>query len=215
MRNPKAGWLLLVACLLATGARAQEFEIGAATGIGFAWGLRAEGAAGATAKPGIKPGATAGFYFSDNMYSRVSGELRYLYRGGAFQVKREGTSASLAGHSHLFHYDLLYHMQQNLGRFRPFVAAGLGGRVYQGTGTPPRIQPLSQFVLLRKATEMKPMISLGGGLKWTFRPKILLRMEVRDYLTPTPRKVLAPSTTSSVSGWLHDIVPQISVAVTF
>ena len=205
--------ILVGACT--TSAHAQDFSAGVVGGIGLARGMTAEIPNGASAKAGVRSSAAAGFFFRDDMYPNVSGEFRYLYRFGAHKVSNDTASASLGAHSHIFHYDLLFHLSPGSATLRPYVAVGAGGRVYQGTGTPPRTQPLSNLALLRKATETRPMLSLGGGVRWAFGGNKMLQLDLRDYITPAPRKIFAPSTTSMVSGWLHDFVPQIGLGVRF
>ena len=206
--------IVMILCAAARG-NSEDFAIGAIGGYGFTRGLPAETTAGATARAGVRNSTAAGFFLRDEMYANISGEFRYLYRWGAHKVSNDTATASLGAHSHIFHYDLLFHTKPVETKYRPFFAIGAGGRVYQGTGAPPRTQPLSNIVLLRKANETKPLISLGGGVRWTLRGNTVLQLDVRDYFTQAPRKLFAPSATSTVSGWLHDFVPQISVAVKF
>lgn len=220
MRMYRKGAACVAAALIvlltgARGAPAQEFAAGAALGYGLARGLSGELPNGASADAGPRHAPALGFFFRDDMYAGVSGEFRYLYRFGAHQVENSAGSAKLGAHSHLFHYDLLFHAAPAVSPLRPYVAVGAGGRIYQGTGTPPRTQPLSSLVLLRKATETRPMLSLGGGIRWNWGSRRVIQFDLRDYATPAPRKVFAPSSTSTVSGWIHDIIPQVSIGLKF
>ena len=76
-------------------------------------------------------------------------------------------------------------------------------------------QPLSQFVLLTKKTEILPLFAVGGGVKVALRDHLNIRFEVRDYLTPSPEKVLVPAPGASIKGLLHDIVPLVGISYTF
>lgn len=211
--------LCAVAAIILLGAAqlagAQELSMGVVGGFGIATRLSAELPTGTSAKAGVRPGVAAGLFFRDDMYANLSGEFRYLYRSGAHKVSSDTGSAQLGAHSHLYHYDLLFHTGPADGPSRVYAAVGFGGRTFQGTGTPPRTQPLGNLVLLRKASETQPMISLGGGVRWRWGASKVIQFDVRDYMTPAPRRVFAPSATSTVSGWIHDFVPQISIGVTF
>jgi hypothetical protein len=59
------------------------------------------------------------------------------------------------------------------------------------------------------------MVTFGGGIKYAFSPRVLLRAEVRDYFTQFPTKVIAPAPGAHLSGWLHDIVPMVGVTFVF
>jgi hypothetical protein len=209
------GAVAIAAVLWTRCAMAEDFSAGAVGGIGLARSMSAEIPNGPSAEASVRNSAAAGFFFRDDMYLNVSGEFRYLYRWGAHQVSNDSASARLGAHSHIFHYDLLFHTSPAASAMRPYIAIGAGGRIFQGAGTPPRTQALSNLVLLRKVSETRPMISLGGGMRWRWGGNKIVQFDVRDYMTPTPRKVFAPSATSTVSGWLHDLVPQISLGVAF
>jgi hypothetical protein len=79
-------------------------------------------------------------------------------------------------------------------------------KIYSGTGTEQAFQPLSNIALLTKTKEVKPMVSVGAGVKVSLAKSVNLRLEVHDYLTPFPQNVIAPAQGSKVSGWLSDLV---------
>ncbi len=195
--------------------QAQQYEFGALGGFGAASGLSAKSASGASADTGISSGIALGVFFGDNLYGRIGGELRYLYRASALQVESGGEKATLSGRSHIFHYDIVVHTKPPGEGVRPFVAVGIGVRHYQGTGVERAFQPLSEFVLLTQTSETRPLLSIGGGVKWTRENGMSLRFEVRDYVTPAPKEVLFPAPGGTVNGWLHDIIPQVGIAYTF
>jgi len=194
---------------------AQQYELGAVGGFGTAFGLSAKSASGESAGTGIRSGIAVGVFFSDELYDRIGGEVRYLYRSGALRVESGGERATFSARSHLFHYDVVVHSKPPGERVRPFAAVGIGARLYQGTGVERAFQPLSQFVLLTKTSEARVLLSIGGGVKWNRGNGMSLRLEVRDYITPAPQEVLFPSPGGSVRGWLHDIIPQVGIAYTF
>jgi hypothetical protein len=113
----------------------------------------------------------------------------------------------------LIHYDVLVHVKPAGSRIRLFLAAGAGARVFRGTGREAAYQPLQQFALLTKTQEAKPLVSLGAGVKAAVSPRLVLRVEFRDYISPFPTQVITPAIGSKLGGWLHDIVPFIGVAV--
>jgi hypothetical protein len=42
-----------------------------------------------------------------------------------------------------------------------------------------------------------------------------LRFEARDYMSPSPSKVITPAPGASLSGWINDVVATASLAFTF
>lgn len=198
---------------LAPACMAQEWEVGGLGGYGFQTGLSAKNAAGSAAT-GFKSGGTWGAVGGQNMHRRLGGEIRYEFRWGDAKVSSGGQEAAFRAHAHLIHYDLLYHFADKGSKVRVFVAAGGGAKVIRGTGAEQAYQPLNQFVLLTKTREILPMASLGGGVKVRLNEWLMLRAEVRDFLTPPPQKILAPAPGAQISGWLHDIVPMVGLHFT-
>ena len=98
---------------------------------------------------------------------------------------------------------------------RPFLAAGAGIKVYRGTGQELQSQPLMQYALLTKGSELKALLSLGAGVKWQIARAVQLRLEVHDYITPFPKEIITPNAGSHVSGVLQNIVPMVAIAYTF
>jgi hypothetical protein len=95
------------------------------------------------------------------------------------------------------------------------VAAGAGVKYYRGIGKQVEFQPLSQFALLTQTTELKPMLSVGGGLKFKLSEHLGLRVEVHDYLTTVPENIIVPNTGSKISGWMQNIVPMAGISYLF
>ena len=44
---------------------------------------------------------------------------------------------------------------------------------------------------------------------------VYLRLEIRDYITPFPKQVVAPAPGAKLKGWLHDFVPMVGIGVRF
>jgi hypothetical protein len=92
--------------------------------------------------------------------------------------------------------------------------AGGGASVY-GTGGEHAYQPASGFALLTRTQELKPLVSAGGGVKVALGDSLQLRLEIRDYITPFPKEVVAPAPGARIKGWLHDFVPTAGISVKF
>jgi hypothetical protein len=209
-----AVYLLALTGLAATCA-AQEWELGAVGGFGFYRNATVKPPTGADGEAGLKSGPAAGIFAGNNMYERLGGELRYTYRVGKLNVSGGGQEADFAGETHVVHYDLLYHFADRDARIRPFVAGGAGMKYYRGTGVERAFQPANRYALLSKTSEVKGLVSVGGGVKVGLSDALHLRLEVRDFITPFPREVIAPSPGSSIKGWLHDLVPMVGIGVRF
>ena len=97
----------------------------------------------------------------------------------------------------------------------PFLAAGGGMKLYRGTGHEVTYQPLETIALLTKTQQIKPMISVGGGIKMILGPRLVLRAEVRDYITTFPNKIIVPIPGVKANGWLNDFVPMIGISYIF
>jgi hypothetical protein len=52
----------------------------------------------------------------------------------------------------------------------------------------------------------------GAGLRVRLSDHLMLRLEVHDYLTPFPNKVIAPAAGAKVGGWLQDFVPSVGLS---
>ncbi len=183
-------------------------------GGGFTSGLTVVNATG-IGSTGFDNGLAFGAVLGQNLYSRVSGELHYTYNMSDLRVAAAGESATFKGLTHSMHYDILFHGGRARSRVRPFAAAGGGLRVFRGAGTEAAYQPLSGFALLTKTTQWVPMATFGGGIKYAIRPRVLLRVEVRDYFCRFPTHVIAPAPGSHLAGWLHDLVPMVGISFVF
>ena len=70
-------------------------------------------------------------------------------------------------------------------------------------------------MVLSHTSEAQPLVSVGGGVKFKVSPRALLRVDIRDYLTPLPTNILATPGSSKTSGWIHDFVLLVGVSKTF
>jgi hypothetical protein len=204
-------WLLL---LVAGAGAAEEHEIGALGGSGF---MRSAGVASphGAASTGLRPGFAVGAVIGHDMYPRLGGEVRYLFRDSNLKLSSGGRKTGFDGVSHLIHYDLLFYPSPKRSRMRAFLAGGAGARVFRGTGKETAFQPLIEFAALTRTQEVKPLVSVGGGVKIDVAPRLRFRAEIRDYLSPFPKQVIAPVGASRISGWLHDLMPVAGISYVF
>jgi hypothetical protein len=212
----KLARILMVCASLAAApqAWAQKWEFGGGVGGGF-YTSRDVTAPGGSASAKIQSNLSGSAWLDNNGQGRWGGELRYDYQAGDLQLSQGGTQASFAAYSQAFHYDFLYHFSDVESTIRPFVAVGAGVKIYKGTGTQVVFQPLNNFALLSQDQDLTALISAGGGIKVKLAPHLVLRLEVHDFLTPFPNKVITPAANAKVGGWLQDVVPMAGPGFTF
>jgi hypothetical protein len=205
----------MASAALAPLAHGQKWEFGGGVGGGFYTSQDISGTAGSAAAK-LATGLSGGGWLTNNGNGHWGGELRYDYQRGALTLNGNGTSASFDAVSHAVHYDVLWYVAPNGSKIRPYVAVGAGIKVFQGTGTELAFQPLNKIALLTKAQDLTPVASAGAGVKVQISPRVSLRMELHDYLTPFPKKVITPNTGEKVSGWgwLQDFVPMVGISYT-
>ena len=196
----------ILAMLAATATFAQQWEIGGSAGGSL---LNTVSATGATA--GFAPGFVAGAFVGNSFSSRFSGELRYEYLRSDLQLASGGQTARFNGVAHAVHYDVLYHFNSSEARTQFFAAVGAGMKLFSGTGAEEAYQPLSQYGYFTKTNQVRPMVSAGGGVSFRLAPRVALRAEIRDVMTPFPTHVLTPAPGVHFGGFLNDIVPMVSV----
>jgi len=192
-------------------AMAQKWEFGVGAGGGFYTGQDVKlGSDSASAK--FKTNVAVSTWVGNNISEKVGGELRYSYQLGDMQLKRNSSEAVFGAESHTVNYNCLLYTQPSEAKVRPFVSAGAGMKFYRGTGTETITQPLSQFALLTKANDLTGVVSVGGGVKMRLGSRAWLRFDVYDYMSPFPKQVIVPNVGASVEGWMHDIVPMVSIS---
>jgi hypothetical protein len=213
MRKVTIGFTL--ALLFAGIGAAQEWEVGGMASYGFYHNVDATNPLG-SAVTGFSPGAAFGAVVGHNASSIFGGEFRYTYEMSDLKISSSGTNASFSGMAHILGYDLIVHPRFKHGsKVQPFLAVGGGMKLYRGTGSEQSFQPLESFALLTKTQQVEPMISFGGGFKMMLSQRVLLRAEVRDYITPFPKNVIAPLPPTKIGGWLNDFVPMVGISYIF
>ncbi len=213
MRKVTFGFTL--ALLFAGISAAQEWEVGGMASYGFYHNVDATNPLG-SAVTGFSPGAAFGAVVGYNASSILGGEFRYTYAMSDLKLSSGGTSTSFSGMAHILGYDLIIHPRLKHGsKVQPFLAVGGGMKLFRGTGSEQTYQPLESYALLSKTQEVEPMISVGGGFKMMLSQRVLLRAEVRDYISPFPKNVIVPIPPTKVSGWLNDFVPMVGISYIF
>ncbi len=211
--------VFLLGFVLATPAAGQRLsnmtgEAGLG-GAGSFYNSRPVQGARGEARAGFRAGPAGSAWIGHDMYARVGGEFRYAFGQNHLRLRHGGSAVSFKALSHAVHYDLLVYATPRNHRVRPFAAVGAGVKGYQGTGSEAAYQPLQEFALLTRTSQWKPMLSLGGGLKFAMGRRAYFRFEVRDYLTPFPEEVITPSPGNRVGGWVHNLTPLAGVGFRF
>jgi hypothetical protein len=193
---------------------AQSWEVGGGAAYGFyrQVGITAPSITGNT---GLSDGAAFSVVGGNDMYRHLGGEVRYTYRSNDLKLSAGGTTVRRNAESHAVHYDFLVYATKRGTRIRPFAAGGAGIKYFRGTGSEVSFQPLSDVAVLTHASEVKPLVTFGGGVKTALSRHALLRFDFRDYATPFPEKVIAARGGVQLSGWLHDFVFLGGISLTF
>jgi hypothetical protein len=209
------GFALLLAAAAAINSPAQQWEIGAVGGGSFLNTASVSSPLGA-ATAGFQNGFVGGVFFGQNLYPHLTGEVRYEFFQTDLKVSAGGTTATFGGMAHAVHYDLLLHTQRKDAPAQFFAAFGGGMKIFQGTGTEAAFQPNYQYGLLTRTHQVEPMISVGGGFTFRLSPRLYLRTEVRDFITPFPKSVIAPpSSNVKYASILNDLVPMVGIDYVF
>lgn len=205
---------LLLAATFSCLVFGQSWEVGVGGGYGLYHDLSVTAGA-TTGSAGFEPGAAFTAVLGNNIGGLVGGEARYTYRAGDMRVSSGSTKVTLGAQTHAIHYDILVHATSKESKIRPFLAAGAGMKYYRGNGSELIYQPLNNLVVLTHTNEAQPLLSLGGGVKFSLTRRSLFRIDFRDYATPAPTSLLAVPAGSKVSGWLHDFVVLVGVSGVF
>ena len=212
MRKLGISILLLAAAAATCGA--QQWEVGGLGGGGFLSSVAVAGPIG-SATAGFQTGAAFGAFLGHNTYSHIGGELRYAYLQSNLQLSSSGSSVSFTGMAHVVHYDLILRTTRKNSPVQLFAAIGGGLKVFRGTGKEAAYQPLSQFGYFTKTQALKPMASIGGGVKFYITRNVSLRTEFRDYITAFPKELIAPAPGAKFGSILHDFVPMAGLSYEF
>jgi Outer membrane protein beta-barrel domain len=205
------GLSVLLLSLTAVSGFAQQWEVGGMGGGSFLNSVAVNTSTG-SAKAGFQPGAAFGAFVGYDSYKHIGGELHYGFLQSNLKLSSGGSSASFSGVSHVLHYDVIFHTARAESKVQLFAAVGGGMKVFRATGTEASYQPLSQFGYFTKAQALKPMASVGGGVKWAITKKVFLRAEFRDYITAFPKEIITPAPGTKYGFLLHDIVPMVGLS---
>ena len=210
-----------VACMLtgllalAPAAFGQRWEVGGGGGGGFYTSETISNPSAGNADAKIGFGPLGGAWLGYNQTQHWGGEVRYGFQSGNLLLSSNGSQASFSSLTHTMTYDLHYNFRTSEDTIRPFVAFGGGMKFYQGTGTEVAAQPLYQVALLTKTNDMRPVASFGAGIKAHIGQHWLLRVELHDYLTPFPTKIIAPNTGSKTPSLFNDMIPMAGISYIF
>jgi hypothetical protein len=206
---------LLVTFVAAAGlCQAQRFEFGAVSGAGFLSNVGASGTAG-TAITGFQTGVGAGGFISEQLNRHLSGELRYMFLPSDLHIQSHGSEAAFSGQQHVLHYDILWHFARPRAKREFFIAVGGGMKLFRGTGQEQAYQPLMQYGYFTRTQVIKPVASFGAGMKYAVTPRLVLRAEFRDYVTPFPTDLIAPAPGQKFGSILQNLVPMMGISYTF
>ena len=203
---------ILVLTAAAAAAFAQQWEFGGAGGGSFLNSVPVSSGLG-TATAGFQNGGALGGYVGYSQSRHIGGELRYAYLQSNLSLTSGSASATFAGSSHVFHYDVILKTTRNQGKVQLFAALGGGLKVFRGTGAEAAYQPLNQFGYLTRTQTVKPMASVGGGVKFALTKKVFLRTEIRDYITAFPKEIITPAPGVKYGSILNDLVPMVGIGI--
>jgi hypothetical protein len=203
--------LSLMFLTAAAAAFAQQWEFGGAAGGSFLPGVPVSGSMG-SATAGFQTGFTGGVFVGQNLYRHITGEIRYNFLQSDLKLASGGTTATFSGNAHAVYYDVLIHTNRHESRAQLFAAVGGGMKIFRGTGAEAAYQPLSQFGYFTKTQSVKPMLSVGGGVKFKLTPHVSLRTEFRDFVTPFPKALITPAPGAKYGALLHDFVPMVGIS---
>lgn len=206
---------ILFTLALAGACMAQEWQIGGGAGAAIYTNATVT-RGGEEADAGFKPGPAFSAFGIQNLYEHLGGELFYTFSFGDMKVSRGGAEATFAGQSHAFGYNLLFFTSRRDAAVRPYFLAGGGGKVYLGTGEErAEAPPNAQFAILTHTTQIVGLADFGAGVSVRVGKNWRLRFDVRDYLTPVPKEVIAPAPGAKISDWIHAITPTVSFSYAF
>jgi hypothetical protein len=200
--------------MLASLCRAQEWEVGGAFGFGVMKNATIDNSSGSVTA-GFDNRFAAGAVIGQDLYQHISGELRYTFRDNDLVLKNGAQKVNMDGDSQLVHYDLLFHLLGKSSRLRPYAAAGAGIRLFRATGHEYANQPFGDFAFLTMTNEVKPLISVGAGLKAKVTDRTLIRLDFREYISPFPENLFVTAPGAKIHGWLYDSVPLLGVSFVF
>ena len=210
-------WSVLTAVLSAAGgALAQSGGWEAGFGGGASTYLKKDfNTPAGDATAGFKTNFAASGWLGQNLHDYVSGEIRYDFLNNDLLLQGADRELGFDARSHALQYAILWHTSPRTSRVRPFFTCGAGIKGYFGRGEEVAAQPLREFAFLTRTSEWKFLLTFGGGVKIRLGRRWSLRAEVRDFTTPFPTGVILPADGADLGGWIHNLVPQVGIALTF
>ena len=200
---------MLMTCAAAS-ALAQGWEFGAVGGYSLLNDVSVTAPTG-TATAGFAPGFVAGAFAGENISNRLSGEIRYEFMQSDLKLSAAGQTAQFSGVAHAIHYDFVFHASRGESPVQFFASVGGGAKIFDATGAAQAYQPLSQYGYFTDTHSIKPMGTVAAGLSFRIGPKLVLRTEIRDYMSSFPEAVLTPPPGVKYGGFLNEIVPMVSL----
>ena len=191
-----------------------KYEFGAGVMGSFYDSQKLTGPTG-SAEAGFQTGIGGSVWLGQDMYEHLSGEVRYDFARNRLKLTGAGGKAGLDAISHTIHYDLHYNLAGRDSAVRPYILAGAGVKFFEGTGTPEANQPLMSVAWLNRTSETRPLVTVGAGLKFRLGRHVNLRLEVRDNLSPFPKKVITPTGSRVGSAWTNNFLPFVGIGLTF
>jgi opacity protein-like surface antigen len=202
------------AVLCAPACFAQDYEVGGFAGYGFYRHATIIGP-GASVQAGVQNRFVGGAVISEQLYDYISGEIRYLYHDGDPFISAGGKRVDIQGHSQSFHYDMLFFVRKREAQLRPFIAVGGGAKWYTVSGPVPKPNGLGGIASVTTRDQWKFLGTIGGGVKYRIHPNVLLRVDVRDYITGFPSALISPAPGNTTRGFFHQITPMLGVSYSF
>jgi hypothetical protein len=192
----------------------QQWELGAGSGYGFYRNGSIDSPA-ASANAGFRDNYIVTAWFGQDMYEYLSGEFRYTYQNGGPFIQSGGLQTILEGQSNAYHYDALIHFRRRHVSIRPYLAGGIGAKVYTVSGPAILFQPLSPIGRVTTNDDTKFLVSLGAGVTLSLGSRVRIRLDFRDYITTFPSKLIVPAPRGSSSGIIHQLTPMAGIAFAF
>jgi len=162
--------LLAAAWLISTFCCADDWELGGAGGFGFYHYANISAPAGSA---GVALGSrlTLAGVAGKDFPHHLGGEFRFTYQDGDAELISGRQRTTRDGYSEGAHVDLLVYPSQRASHLKPFLSLGTGFKYYKATA-PAAGLPLPNFSALNVASQAEPLITLGGGIKYAFRPPL-------------------------------------------
>lgn len=199
---------------LGPAALGQKWELGGEFGFGMSDSPAIANPSGSI-QSGFRISGAASVVFAANSFQYVGGECRYTFRSGGPKLRSDGTQVSTDGYASVLTYDILLHLDPRESRVRPYFAAGSGLKIYTASARSSPTQPLAYAAILVPGTQVEPVISTGGGLKYLVKHGIQLRVDFRFHITPLPNDLIRPTGRSAIHGWTYDLLPMVGVSYAF